>query len=485
METSIFIRRLTGTGKGKEDYLHTQEVSFGSGPHNTVRFDPVWDRGVAPSHARVYRDENGHWWAEDNGSPAGTYINGQKLTVKRKIVGGFVIELGQGGPKVEVMLPPEEGFGSASSSSRGGRKSAGSGGAGKWLAIAAGLAFIAGGAWYILNGNPKSTEAENGHGANTAASLAPAPSPVVLADSDEKIRQAAKKYEQALGLVVVPGEDGAQGFGTAWAVGPQMFATNAHIALPVMGMLEDGRDVFVITNKSPDRKYRVLRAVAHPAFLKQHLNMDGKPPAAPTYDVGLLMVDGDPPVKLPLASKEKLYALDSGHRVAFLGFPMENLNAGNVDVHYPVATMQSGIITAVTDPWLAEAAPEKAILIRHNLPSAGGASGSPVFDVDGEVVGVHSAGNYTMGVNADTGYELKAEAREKAKELQKKFIPKLQVQGLSDEEKQKIIASYSRELIAVTGISALNLTRVTSASLINFAQRVDLLEELLGGDAQR
>jgi hypothetical protein len=466
MSTSILIRRLTGTGKGKEETLLTQEVSLGAGPHNTVRFDPTWDRGVAAAHARIYRDESGAWWLVDAGSSTGTFINGQRITMKRPVGGTFVLELGQGGPKVEINLPGEMPRGAAAPGVRPGVARTASGGGMKWLALAACVTLLGAGAWF-MSGKGGSINVKIGSG-----------------DSDESIRLAAKKYEQALGLVVVPGEKGAQGFGTAWAFGPSMFATNAHIALPVMGMLEEGKDVFVITNKAPDRKYKVLKAVAHPSFLSRHLNMDGKPPAASPYDVGILWVDGDPPVKLPVASQEKLRSLDSGHRVAFLGFPMENLNAGNVDVHYPVATMQSGIITSVTDPWLGEAVPEKAILIRHNLPSAGGASGSPLFDVDGEVVGVHSAGNYTMGIHADTGYELRAEAREKAKELQQQFIPKLQAPGLSDKEKQKIIASYSRELIATTGISALNLTRVTSASLINFAQRADLLQELLESTKQ-
>ncbi len=469
MATQIFIRRLTGTGKGKEEYLHTQEVSFGTGPHNTVRFDPVWDRGVAASHARIFRDESGVWWLEDNASPAGTLVNGQKVTQKRKLGGGFVVELGQGGPKVEVMLPPAEGQDEAATAGRGGRKT-GAGGAGKWVGIAAVLAVLAGGAWFFFQsdgeGKPGPKSAQN----DAAPAL----------DSDERIRQAAKKYEGALGLVVLTDEDGGQPSGTAWAFADRMFATNAHIAAPLKKRLAEGGSAFIVCNKRPDLKLRVKAAYAHSGYFQEHRSIDGKNPVVGAYDVGVLVVDGDAPVKLPLASRDKLLALDAGTRVAFLGFPMENLRMDNVDMHYPVATMQSGIITSMTDFWLAQTTPERSLLIRHNLPSAGGASGSPIFDADGDVVGLHSAGNYTMGINFDTGLALRQQANPKVEAIEKIYSEKLAVPNLSEDDRQKILAEYNRLINLETGVSAANLTRVTSASLVNFAQRVDLLQELVG-----
>jgi hypothetical protein len=140
MQTSILIRRLTGTGKGKEENLMTQEISFGTGPHNTQRFDSTWDRGVAISHARAYRDEAGQWWVQDAGSSTGTYVNGQRITTKRQIGGPTVIELGQNGPKVEIVLPPPLSKG---------KRSTGGGSSIKWLAVAACLALLGAGAWYF------------------------------------------------------------------------------------------------------------------------------------------------------------------------------------------------------------------------------------------------------------------------------------------------------------------------------------------------
>lgn len=458
METSILIRRLTGTGKGREETLHTQEISLGTGPNNTVRFDSSWDRGVATSHARVWRDEGGIWWLQDAGSSTGTYVNGQRITTKRKVGGPTVIELGQNGPKVEVMLPaaaaPVSGDGAHAHS----RPSS----AGKWLGLAAVLALVAV-ALVLL---------KNGRGG----------------DTDERLRQVAKQYEQAVGVVIMANEGKGSPEGTAWAVGPGLFATNSHITDAVEPLLKKGGAAFVVLNKHPDMKFRVTAAITHPKYLthaarragaSRPLNMDGKPQSVGAYDVGLLVVDGDPPVKFRLAPKEKLLGLDAGHRVAFLGFPMENLNDENIDMHYPVATMQSGIITSVTDAWMAKASPENSILLHHNLPSAGGASGSPVFDADGEVVGLHCAGNYTMGLSFDAGNQLQGNARRKLAAVTQKYRQVLSDEKLTGDQRSQIVSEFEREVAALTGISALDLTRVTSASLINFAQRADLLQELL------
>ncbi len=471
MSTSILIRRLTGTGKGKEETLVTQELSFGTGPHNTVRYDPTWDRGVAPAHARVWRDEAGVWWLQDAGSSTGTFINGQRITMKRQISGPTVIELGQNGPKVEAMLPAASpGTAAAPAPQRAAKASSGSG---KWIAIAAVLVLGGAAALFFKDGS-------SGLGG----------------DSDEKLRLLAKKYEQAVGVVVMAQEDSSRPVGTAWAVAPKTFATNSHITEALQPLLAKGGAAFVVINKHPDLRFRVLKAITHPKYYTDAmakagepppLNVDGKPQQIGADDVGLLIVDGDPPVKFPLAPQAKLESLDSGHRVAFLGFPMENLTGGNIDAHYPVATMQSGIITSVTDAWMASASPAQRILIHHNLPSAGGASGSPVFDADGEVVGLHSAGNYTMGLSTATHRALSEQIVSQIRELEAGVDEKLKDKSLTPEQRKRIMdeAEALARRIAGAPLSVLQMKRVTSASLINFAQRADMLKELLAAQAAR
>ena len=479
MNSIIIVRRLTGTQKGKEETFDTQELSLGTGSNNTVRFDPTWDRGVASSHARVWCDEKGVWWLQDAGSSTGTLVNGQRITMKRQNSGAAVIELGQGGPKVEVVLPAAS-VSSQTTTPRVVEPSSG----GKGLLVGAALVVIAAvgvGAWFKLKDGNQGDRPQGD---------------VVLADSDEKLRLIAKKYEQAVGVVIMAEEGSSRPVGTAWAVAPNTFGTNSHITEAVEPVLAEGGAVFVVINKNPNLRFRVTKTVTHPKYYSNAkaqagepppLNADGKVQQVGAYDVGLLIVDGDPPVKFTLASQKKLESLDAGYRVAFLGFPMESLAGGNIDAHYPVATMQSGIITSVTDAWMADAAPAQCILIHHNLPSAGGASGSPVFDVDGEVVGLHSAGNYTMGLSTAAHRALSQQIIDQIRNLEADVDAKLKDKSLTPEQRQKIVAEAEAlaKRIAGAPLSILQMQRVTSASLINFAQRADMLRELLDAQGAR
>lgn len=391
MNHPILIRRLTGTNKGKDEHFHTQEVSFGTGPNNTVRFDPTWDRGVSSSHARLYRDAEGVWWLADAGSSTGTHLNGQKLTQPRALVGNFVIELGQNGPRVEVTLPVDAL--AARDQRPSGPAHLGQGGGGRGparkgnklpIAIAALIALGLGALWMLRSGGGALTINIGG------------------ADSDTQIEVIAKRMENAVGKVLYVGADGApKGSATAWAVAPGIFATNGHVTFPAETLLKNGGAVFIAINKQPEKKLRVIQAITHPQYQDEEapdfrplLNHQGKK-AASAYDVGLLIVKEIVPITFKLASQEKVARLDSGRRVAFLGFPAKDLMHGGSDNDLPVATMQTGIVTAVTDFWGNQADSENRLLVQHSLPCTGGASGSPIFDADGEVVAVLNAGSIT------------------------------------------------------------------------------------------
>lgn len=117
-------------------------------------------------------------------------------------------------------------------------------------------------------------------------------------------------------------------------------------------------------------------------------------------DVGILEIDGRLDSWFPVASVSELKRLDSGYRVAYLGFPSgENITA--VDPNSPVATMQTGIVTSVTDWDGGVGTAENRRLVQHNLSSSGGASGSPVFNSKGQVIALHNAGNYHQGVKME------------------------------------------------------------------------------------
>ena len=224
---------------------------------------------------------------------------------------------------------------------------------------------------------------------------APAGSPA--ANADEGLMRAAKKYEKAIGVVMFATDNGLVPFGTAWGVGPNAFATNSHITEPVKAHLAKGGEIRIVINKHPELTYRVTKAITHPKYGSAGNTAGG------SYDVGILEVDGNLSSWFPIAPSSELKQVDSGYRVAYLGFPMEERVGGGIDPRSPVATMQTGIVTANTDWWFAAGSEANRFLIHHNLSSSGGASGSPVFNAKGQVVALHNAGTSNTGVKVEGG----------------------------------------------------------------------------------
>jgi len=248
------------------------------------------------------------------------------------------------------------------------------------------------------------------------------------------------KYQKSVFLVdEVDAGGNSQSGATAWVValpdGRKAFATNAHVG----GMLADARkNHYRLLVRSPDtghREYTIVDAVIHPAYAafnamlaeadkQASSGMLREVGLSPAYDVAILIPDKQDgiPDPLPLAKDSTLAKLHSGEPIAFIGYPAENLVS--FDVSAPTPTSQVGIITSVRNFFLTDVG-GPAQLIEHSLPSAGGASGSPIFDSHGEVIALLSGGN---NITSKDG-------------------------------------------------------RIPNAALVNFAQRVDLLRDLANGKA--
>jgi hypothetical protein len=424
--SSITVTRLTGFDRNKKSTLDRPAVVLGTDAGADVRFDPTWDKTVSPQHCTL-EFRGGSWWLKD-ASRDGCFIGGRKVTTE-KLAPGAVLELGKGGPKVQLdfagaAAPAPAAAPAAPAAARPTAAPAASepppmpaaapvaapalkpaGGNRTLIAVVAAVFFLGSlGAlgWYFRDHLPF---------------FRPAP--------EQALAEKAKEFAEAVGLVVVVGEGGPQGSATAWAIGPGVFATNSHVSAPVAEHLKRGGQAYIAINRRPDLRLKITRAVVHPRYMKPDQNFEGKPPSAIPYDVGLLYVEGQAPKFFRPAPKAELEKLDSGYRIAFLGFPMEGLSGNNVDVRNPVATMQSGIVTAVTDYWLAPSTFEKRFSVQHNLGATGGASGSPIFNSRGQVVALLNAGNIIGTINA-----------------------------------------------------AGNVVRAPSAAMVNYGQRVDLLRDI-------
>lgn len=404
MNPKITVTRLSGFDRNKSLNFESGSVTLGTNAGCDVRFDPTWDKTVSGMHAKLIFESEQVWVVDE--SESGTLLDG--ATVKRaKIPSGGVLELGKGGPKIKIEwqgatpppLPPQTtpkvtvasttaqtqptAAPTASPVTKPVRSSpppvsaspaparppaaAGGGGMPSWLVPVLILAVLgaAAGGWFLFG--------KKGSG---------------------DMAKIASEQSGAVGLVVaVRGNSGPQGIATAWAAAPRVFITNSHVVESVEHALASGSSVFIVINREGEKRLRVTGTRLHPKYGQPLLGFEGKQPAVPAYDVGLLLTESDAPKVFKIATQGELERVDSGYKIGYLGFPMEGMAGGGADMRNPVATMQAGIVTSATDFWLAEADFSKRLLIQHNLGAAGGASGSPVFNEAGEVVAVLSAGN--------------------------------------------------------------------------------------------
>lgn len=427
MNTPLTITRSSGFDRGKNLSFETTKITLGTDASCDVKFDPTWDKSVASNHAEIIW-ETDQWWLVDGGSQHGTLVGGQSVK-RRKLAPGDAIEVGKGGPKIKVdwepAAPAPVPAPAAATTSP--------------PPVPVQTSAAAQAVSPAPSSAPPQSAAQPKSGLNVGAVVGIAVAAIVVlgaigwglffrsGDSRNELAKIAAEKSGAVGLVVgiMPDRD-PMGMATAWAVESHVFATNSHVVESVDAVMNAGGAAFIVINREGETRIRISGTRMHPRYGEPLVGFEGKEVAVPGYDVGLLLTESPAPAVLEIADRSELEGVDSGYTVAYLGFPMEGMAGGGAHVRSPVATMQAGIVTSATDYWLAEASYDKRLLIQHNLGAAGGASGSPVFNPNGEVVGILSAGN---------------------------------VAGLLENGNGE-------------------LSRVPSGVLVNFAQRVDLLRDI-------
>lgn len=231
-----------------------------------------------------------------------------------------------------------------------------------------------------------------------------------------------EKNKESVYLVSIQLPSGSrESMGTASVVllpdGRKALATNSHVADLYNEILNDpkmrGSKLVVTQPKGPDYStVEIISVKKHPgydAFGEWAYNYAQKAQAlsaqsmsfVPAYDVALLYVEDPNQLGEPLtyASRETMQAMKAGEQLAFIGYPSELLNG--TSSMKPEPTSQTGIITSLTTFFLSRDTAEDDLLIQHSAPATGGASGSPMFNTKGEVVGFLNAGNIVMVKNGN------------------------------------------------------------------------------------
>jgi hypothetical protein len=317
--------------------------------------------------------------------------------------------------------------------------------------------LLAGGSWFLYRDWQHRQDVEQ-----LAADLAKADAKLTELAENTIPKPAQDALQRAVYLVarVENGKD--IGMATAWAFGPDALATNAHVTKEIAGHEAD----WVLI--SPDGKRIPIKGVdTHPGYKKfkafmttvggtaedqfKQLNVINE------YDVGIIhTAEALPPdsktgqvVTLKLAPESYVEKLEPGAAVAAIGFPIEGMTATMVVTDAP-ATLHFGNISSLTDVFMCRAdTPDDQLLIQHTVPVTGGMSGSPLIDKSGDVIGIVSGGNTANVVKEVT--VAKGTGGETAK---------------------------GKVNIEIDGV------RIPSAALVNFAQRIDLLDDLNRGTAE-
>ncbi|MCH2139285.1 MAG: trypsin-like peptidase domain-containing protein [Phycisphaerales bacterium] len=241
---------------------------------------------------------------------------------------------------------------------------------------------------------------------------------VILGADLPEIMQTA---QNSVYLVVIIDSDGGEtGIGTAFTVADGDVATNSHVA-KWFGQLEDGERMVIRSsaiNGAESIDIDITGATHHPGYaafaelwrdyLPVRLNaskgVDPVRSAGSACDLALLHVDDASQLgsALPLASDAHQGLLLPGHAVAAIGYPMEGMAMEGVNVRQPVPQAQIGRVTSLTTFFNtsedeSESGPgQRNILLQHSIPGTGGASGSPILNGAGAVVGVLSAVNFAI-----------------------------------------------------------------------------------------
>ncbi|MEO8620809.1 MAG: FHA domain-containing protein [bacterium] len=98
---TLDLRVLSGSRAGTREKFDEPIVSVGRHAASDFRFDPQIELDVSTRHAE-FRQANGVWTITDMGSTNGTLVNGERITDAHRLHDGDIVSFGASGPRVEV-----------------------------------------------------------------------------------------------------------------------------------------------------------------------------------------------------------------------------------------------------------------------------------------------------------------------------------------------------------------------------------------------
>jgi V8-like Glu-specific endopeptidase len=395
------------------EHFEVQRLRAGSAPGSELYFGAGDGRGVAPQHAEI-RWEKGAWQILDLGAPAGTFVNRVRVANKA-LESGDVVMLGAGGPefRVEVVqpapvsmagtpLPPADAQGRvdlataerivadavtrataqeektaaivAAKVKEAQRKAARNNRL-LTLGVLIALVAFAGTGYFVWQAQRRAGQLTSEAGIGKSSVSRP------KGELPTRVYTGREVYDSNRGAVYLLGwltGSKVGGLCTAFAIKPNILATNAHC---VNAYKEKGGTPVVTQSDSGGKvRFTILASRTHPGYKAGRGSAD-------VPDVGLVRIEGTMPSIATLASDAELHALGSGDDVFVIGFP------GRVmDPVSPTATFLQGHVGRLVGMGEQPAATlDDAVLVQHDAVTRGGNSGSPVFNQYGHVVAIHAA----------------------------------------------------------------------------------------------
>lgn len=208
-----------------------------------------------------------------------------------------------------------------------------------------------------------------------------------------------------------------RGTGTAFVIDRErgLLATAAHVAVELNP--DDDKDPPYIYNRFTKKPIRIFAKRVHAGYLSvtrvaegiqpidQGSKIVGPEPIAIhdlADDAAILFVDPIDPETgeyvlgptLPIAAREKLEALKTGDAVASISYP-SNVIDSEIMRKSGAARSERGTISnliSAIDVGAEDGDPKARRLIVHRMTTAPGSSGAPLFNGDGEIIGVSTHG---------------------------------------------------------------------------------------------